>query len=234
MSKSSVELVDHNHALFHSLPGSKHIANKSSQLNLLLLSQKISPQYILDYGAGIGTFTSLMLVGTKANIVAVEINSWCRNQFLKNITDRNRVQLYSSIPKSEYFDLVIIDDTIGLKDSLRLMRNTGCIFIEGYRNTTVAKFSLGLFILFFESYFERGVSKHSLFKSNIIEKSGSFFIISKSTPLDSFKSWRQRISLTFEVYEFYFWLRRKSYLPDFVVRIFPKRLREKFKYKRFH
>ena len=234
MPKSSVEIVEHNHTLFHSLPGSKNIANKSSQLNLLLLCQKTSPQNILDYGAGIGTLTALMLVATKANIVAVEKNSYCINQFLHNITDRDRVQLYFSIPKSVYFDLVIIDDTIKFREILRLIRSTGCIFIEGSRNATVAKFSFALFILFLVADFERGVSKNHLFNINSVEKSGSSFIISKSTKLDFLKSWRQRISSTYEVYEFCFWLRRKSHLPNFIVRVFPKRLRKKIKYERFY
>jgi hypothetical protein len=214
--KAHFEIVDLNFKKFQSLPGSQHIASRSSQLNLLEISKKLAPEKILDYGAGIGTLTQLMLDATKAKVCAVEKNDWCKNQFALNIDDSDRVEFCQSIPYLNDFDLIIIDDEIKFKDIYLLIKNTNgnfSVFIEGWRNLTVAKFSFALLILAKCANYKRGVSRLDEWNDiDSLEKSGSNFFATPTSFPSAAKSWLKRLSLTNELSEYRYWIFRKTFV----------------------
>jgi hypothetical protein len=214
--KANFEIVDLNFKKFQSLPGSQHIASRSSQLNLLEISKKLVPKKILDYGAGIGTLTKLMLDATHAKIWAVEKNNWCKNQFFMNIEVSDRVEFCQAIPYSSDFDLIIIDDEIKFNEIYLLIKNTTgnfSVFIEGWRNLTVAKFSFALLILAKSANYKRGACRLNEWNDvDTLEKSGSNFFANPTSFPSALKSWLKRINLTDELSEYRYWIFRKTFI----------------------
>ena len=103
----------------------------------------------MDFGAGIGTLSNLVIKNTSTNLTAIESNQFCVEQFLKHILPNKRVNLLSEIPRHSRFDLVIIDSVIQTRDIFRLFGESKYIivFIEGRRSSTVARLSfLSIFL----------------------------------------------------------------------------------------
>ena len=230
------EFCKSNVSRFESLEGSEHIATFSSQLNLASIIVDAEARNVLDFGTGIGTLVPLILQFSKAKIYAVEKNAWCQSKFKENMSDvsfaeKSRIELFSQIPSID-FDLVIIDDDISRREIHKLLRgkDLSFIFVEGWRNRTIGHISKRLPLFGFSAEFVRGKSRLSEFElkdslGRDIEKAGSWFLLSRKTPLENLLSWINRINETDEIKEllkeFYFWLRRKLSIKSRLGRLKP-------------
>lgn len=200
-----VKFVKQNYHTFSSLPGSQHIASKSSQLNLLEVLHIFKPNIVLDWGSGIGTLIQLYCHVNARLIVAVEKNEWCRSQFISNIKTTHNVILKEELPSNFNFDFVVIDDEISLKSILSLISQESfpkVIFVEGWRNRTVAKLSFIILVHGLSANFTRGRSRSQEFELAEKEKSGAHFVLLKENSVDSLISWLKRCSKTHEFREF--------------------------------
>jgi len=218
-SLSDVAQQNFNH--FKQLEGSKHIATFSSQLNLLEVILKHDIKNALDWGAGIGTITNLLILSKDCNVTAYELNEWCRDQFKKNLKLIERIELSNQFPLDSKYDLIVIDDDISRRQIRQLLSGgkTKVIFIEGWRNKTVGHVSLALLLNSFPAQFKRCASRLEEFdlyskKGTRIEKSGSYFIVcaEKKQIWLSLSSWMKRLKKTNEfkeiLKELYFWISR--------------------------
>jgi hypothetical protein len=213
-----LQLALSNYNKFVQLEGSDHIATISSQINLIELLIKFPPKLVLDWGSGIGTLSKLLLEVSNSKVVSFERNQWCRDQYLLNLGGNPRLELVSVEPIKYTFDTIIIDDDISLKQIKHLLENKllGIIFIEGWRNRTVAHFSIQLLLNGRSAKFYRCDSRledYNLLSKHgtKIEKSGSYFLIENhKTRINSIYSWVLRMGKTKEFREvckaFYFWL----------------------------
>ena len=221
MPYSLSDIAQQNYNHFKQLEGSKHIATFSSQLNLLEVIEKYDIKNALDWGAGIGTITNLLMISTDCYITAYELNEWCRDQFKKNLTLTKRIELSNKFPLLAQYDLIVIDDDISRKQIKKLVRGrkTKIIFIEGWRNKTVGHVSLALLLSSSSAQFKRSASRLEEFdlyskKGTRIEKSGSYFIVcaEKRQIWLALLSWINRLEKTNEfkelLKELYFWISR--------------------------
>jgi hypothetical protein len=199
---------------FKSYEGSDHIATISSMMNLLDVIQTKLFREVLDFGAGIGTISALVLGNTTANITAVEKNAYCANEFKKHLLPNKRINLCSSLPK-KLFDLCIIDDSISVREIMGIFDTSGdevVIFIEGRRGISVAILSLlSMFHRYSGKYFEAKSGWNPQDK-NLYEKAGSYFIFTKSSLPNSVKSWFKRIERTDERNNLKYFFLKKSKL----------------------
>jgi hypothetical protein len=206
-------LVEKNFESFSKLEGSQHIASMSSQLNLAENLKISNAGSILDWGSGIGTLIPLYLSLTDARVVAFERNDWCLVQFKKNIGQVPRVELVDKPPVERSFDFIVIDDEIKLGELFRVIKHAGnqtTIFIEGWRNSTLAKTSFLLLLLLKSVKAERYSSRLSEFgHSGSFEKSGAALIVNASNPFSAITSWFNRQKETKELMEFERYLLRK-------------------------
>jgi hypothetical protein len=222
MTPSSLSYIaQQNFNHFKQLEGSKHIATFSSQLNLLEVILKFDIKNALDWGAGIGTITKLLILSKDCDVTAYESNAWCRDQFKKNLELNERIELSNKFPLDPKYDLIVIDDDISRKQIRQLLKEgkTKVIFIEGWRNKTVGHVSLALLLNRFPAQFKRCASRLEEFdlyskKGTRIEKSGSYFIVfaEKKHIWLSLLSWVKRLKKTNEFRELfkelYFWVSR--------------------------
>lgn len=199
---------------FKSYEGSEHIATVSSMMNLLQIIQTKLFREVLDFGAGIGTISALVLSNSTANITAVEKNAFCANEFKKHLLPNKRVYLCSSLPK-KLFDLCIIDDSISVREIMGIFSVSGeklVIFIEGRRGISVAILSLlSMFHRYSGEYFEGKSVRNTQYK-NSHEKAGSYFIFTKSSLPNSLKSWLRRLERTDERNNLKYFLLKKTKL----------------------
>ena len=214
MNSNNEKIVLDVYSKFKSYKGSEHIATISSMMNLLEIIQTKSFREVLDFGAGIGTISALVLDNTTANITAVEKNAYCANEFKKHLLPNKRINLCSSLPE-KLFDLCIIDDSISVREIIGIFSASGdkvVIFIEGRRGISVAIFSLlSMFHRYSGKYFE-GKSGWNPQDKNSREKAGSYFIFTKSSLPNSVKSWLKRIERTDERINLKYFFLKKSKL----------------------
>ena len=223
-SNHLADFVGKNFDSFKTKEGSQHIATFSSQLNFLENFCKLDVSNILDFGSGIGTFVPIMLTFSKAQIVAVEKNAWCMEQFEINMSQsfpdfKTRVHLVSEIISAQY-DIVVIDDDISRKELHMLLksRRLKYIFIEGWRNRTVSHISKRLPFFGYSAEFVRGNSrlqdfsrlgKHGIHR----EKAGSWFLLEQTSLVVGIYSWIIRLHKTKEITktfkEFFYFVLRK-------------------------
>lgn len=207
MSPDSRELVlfcKLNFEHFSSLPGSQHIASRSSAFNLLELLIYYKPERVLDWGSGIGTLIPLYDFVDTSIIVAVEKNQWCRDQFITNTEVFKGIILTDDLPDELAFNLVSIDDDIDLITILRLIssnRFPKVVFIEGWRNRTVAKISFIILLRGLSAHFTRGKDRSQEFELGEREKCGAFFELSRRNNYHFLNSWVKRRSKTHEFRE---------------------------------
>jgi hypothetical protein len=222
MTTVSLQKIAHdNYIYFKQLEGSNHIATFSSQLNLLETIKNYEIKKALDWGAGIGTISNLLSKNKDCQVIAYELNSWCRNQFTRNLVGKNSITLTNELPLDSDFDLIVIDDDITRRQISKLLRSRRLkvVFVEGWRNKTVGNLSFGLLLKGKSSQFKRCASRLLEFdlqgkNGTRVEKSGSYFIISaekNSFPL-ALISWINRLNKTNEFEEFlkeiYYWIAR--------------------------
>jgi hypothetical protein len=131
------------HMEFSRKPGAEHIASEFALAHLSALVRIVKPYRVLEFGAGIGTISRLLLQHTDRirRLVATESNQFCLDQLAKNIkgVDADRFHLISD-PKPDYirhapYDLVVIDGLLDADQFAGLGTGTLC-FIEGSRNST--------------------------------------------------------------------------------------------------
>lgn len=124
------------HSLFKAKPGSDHIASDFALAHFSALVRVHPVKSVLEFGAGIGTMTYLLLSRLPdARIVCAERNEWCREQFEANIPAdwRPRVTLLPvGRPRiDEVFDLAIVDGPVSRK--CMFLRAGSFCFGEGNR-----------------------------------------------------------------------------------------------------
>jgi hypothetical protein len=168
---------------------------------------------LLDYGSGICTLIPIYIRLTEAKVVSFERNEWCRDRFRENIRTTSRIELTASLPLGMKFDFITIDDEVSFREIFQLLKGSNdkvTIFVEGWRNSTLARFSFALLLLQRSGEAERFKSRLREFESgNKLEKSGAIIKSYKSNLLDSIQSWFKRIPVTKELNElFNYFLRR--------------------------
>ena len=207
MTESIKSIANSNFLRFKSYEGSEHIATESSQENLLTILKSLQPEDVLDFGAGIGTLSALVLDNSKANICAVEKNKWCSDQFTAHMLPSNRITLTQAIPINKHFDLYIIDDSISIGEVCKIFKGgkkTFALFIEGRRSSTIAKFSFFSIFYKYSCLYVVGESRLDLYGNSLIEKAGSTFYFSKNslpaTILSYFKRFKKTGDLRQAIY----------------------------------
>lgn len=97
---------------------------------------------LVDYGAGIGTISAFaLLANPKMEILAIEENDWCKNQFEKNVLVSNSksTKLINSLSELSESDtprqaMWVIDVGQTEKDVERILASSfSSIWIEGHR-----------------------------------------------------------------------------------------------------
>ena len=130
------------HRRFAVLPGSEHIASRFSLAYLAAIVRQHDCPLVLEFGAGIGTLTYLLLQ-KGLRVVALEHDPFCLDQLKRNIPAewKSRLTLITDRVSIEgVFDLVIIDGNLPRQDEYRFLRPGTICFVEGCRQHTSWKF----------------------------------------------------------------------------------------------
>jgi len=199
-----------NYEKFCNLPGSLHIATIGSQFNLLNLIDQYKPKSLLDFGAGIGTMSNLVLNYDHISLIIVEKNEFCETQLKINLPI-DHVLIHKKIPKCR-FDFVIIDDTIKFTEIFRILNFAGdklVVFIEGRRSSTISKLSLCAMLFSFNGSYNHPNNDSILVKFQFNEKSGSWFILNRGSVFKAILSYSKKFGQTNQIREFYFFLLKK-------------------------
>jgi len=123
---------------FASRPGAGHIATSRALACLAAIVRRHRPKEVVEFGAGIGTITFLLLSASpETKVVAVEANPFCLDQMAKNIPDELKPRLTLTTVNDPQldrrFDLIVIDgDYESNRKRAFLLPDTIC-FIEGNR-----------------------------------------------------------------------------------------------------
>jgi hypothetical protein len=134
------------HRLFSAKPHSQHIASRFALAHLAALVRGREFRSVLEFGAGIGTMTYLLLSRLPtATVECTERNETCLAALSVNIPEslRGRLIVHSNgtVP-NRAFDLIIVDGKANLNGCLK--PGTVC-FIEGDR--TQARAQIGAFFV---------------------------------------------------------------------------------------
>ena len=118
-----------------------HIATWRALTYLAAVVRQYKPKTVLEYGAGIGTLTYLLLsANPRLDVVGVESNPFCLAQLQQNIPDEFKPRLTVVTPNDARlkarFDLIVID-TVFEPNNYPLHEGTIC-FIEGNRRAQAA------------------------------------------------------------------------------------------------
>lgn len=211
------ELAGIVHEVYHSFKnkdGSQHIATFSSLFTLAELLDEFQPENFCDFGAGIGTLSSLAACLNVLEINAVERNSWCQSQMSTNVNP-TYYKMFSNLESINLNSCVFIaiDDDINRSELWKIVssKRMRIIFIEGWRNKTVAQLSRRLFFRKKRASFRRSSSKEEFLKylecgaCNLQvpgEKAGSYFLLGAGDANSYFGSWISRMKETREWNEF--------------------------------
>ena len=131
---------------FSSFEGNQHIASEFALKSVLKLIVNFKVKKVLEIGLGIGCIVDAVLEFSNEHgeieYYGTESNDFCLEQLKQNVSQYNKIKLYSDVSKvssSEKFDFIIID---GKDESLKyiqnLTHNNSIIFIEGGRAEQVA------------------------------------------------------------------------------------------------
>jgi hypothetical protein len=210
MTKSVKSIVQTNFLRFKGYEGSEHIATRSSQENLLKILQSTHPKEVLDFGAGIGTLTALVLDNSEANITAVEKNIWCSDQFRAHILPNNRVTLKQFIPEKKHYDIYIIDDSISIGEVCKIFKvekKSFIIFIEGRRSSTVSMFNFFQIFYSYSCVYTMDPSRLDSFGNRLSEKAGSHFYFFKTSLMAAISSYFKRFKKTEDLRHLSYYIR---------------------------
>ncbi len=133
-------------------PGSEFIASEFAIAHLSALLQEIKPARVIEYGAGIGTMTHLLLahpVGVK-EVVTTETNEFCLEQLKLNIPVEYKSRLKIVTQQNEIgaigqkCDLVIFDGGAISPEKIGFLGKNSVCFLEGDRSSTALAINEGL------------------------------------------------------------------------------------------
>lgn len=132
------------HRRFAARPGAEHIATRRALAYLSAVVSRHPPKAVLEFGAGIGTITYLLLSSSpKLNVVAIEANPFCLAQLERNIPEefKPRLTIFTkkTAPLDDCFDLIVIDGGLPSTDTYSFLRHGTICFIEGNREQISAK-----------------------------------------------------------------------------------------------
>ena len=131
------------HESFARKSGARHIASPFALAHLSAVLNSERPVSVLEFGAGIGTTTYLLLSHPSriARVTATEDNQFCIEEFAKNIGDqfKERYELVTKVKglavNSSHYDLVVIDGLLEPDQYKLITLGTTC-FVEGSRRPT--------------------------------------------------------------------------------------------------
>jgi hypothetical protein len=124
------------HRLFSAKPHSEHIASEFALAHLAAILRTGEITSVLEFGAGIGTVTYLVLSRVPhARVHCTEHNALCLSELAANLPPkmRERLTIHASadtVP-AEPFDLLIID---GKVSGANYVRPGSIYFVEGHRS----------------------------------------------------------------------------------------------------
>lgn len=135
------QLADENYKRFCALDGSEYIASEYAIKTILRLIDHFKAKNILEVGLGIGAICDSVLQYGKMNncslhYVGTEANAFCLDALPKNVTDFDKIELYTSVSELpvQSFDIIIVD---GADDSFAkiasLCHKDTIIYLEGDR-----------------------------------------------------------------------------------------------------
>ena len=130
--------ADATHKQFVSLAGARHIASREALRRVAAVLREHNIRSVLEFGAGIGTMTHLLLTYPKHDrvVVSTERNAFCQEQLLLNIPEKLRSRLTVVIDRAEpegEFDLVIVDGSMPDYPNYNFLRPGAICIIEGGR-----------------------------------------------------------------------------------------------------
>lgn len=129
---------------FASRPGAKHIATEFALAHLSALLRTMRPDSVLEFGAGIGTITHMLLVHPHGprRVTSTEDHPFCLEQLEANIPRelRDRLELVTTLAGPERivgdFELVIFDGEFSDPAGFLYINSGTVCFIEGSRRST--------------------------------------------------------------------------------------------------
>lgn len=136
-------LVVQNYKRFCELDGSEYIASEFALETLLKIIRIFNVNDTLELGLGIGAICDTVLKYSKRNnknisYFGTEKNEFCLDALKKNVSDFNKLKLFSELKQIENkkFDLIIIDGyDETLKDIISFCKKNTIVFIEGDRKS---------------------------------------------------------------------------------------------------
>jgi hypothetical protein len=131
------------HGAFVAKPGAQYIATAFALAHLSAVLNSERPHTVLEFGAGIGTITQLLLQHPShiSHVTATEKNPFCVQEFAKNIGAHyaGRYELVTEIDRllllNKRYDLVVIDGLLEPDQYKLITLGTTC-FVEGSRTPT--------------------------------------------------------------------------------------------------
>lgn len=131
-------------------PGSAHIASEQALAHVAAVVRANKIRSVLEFGAGIGTVTYLLLDRLPEDrlLVSTEQDPFCLDQLARNIPPEMRRGLSISCPReiagSDGFDLVIADGKLAKIQASDYLGSGSVCFIDGDRAKTRAAIESGL------------------------------------------------------------------------------------------
>jgi tRNA A58 N-methylase Trm61 len=128
--------------MFANKPGSGHIASEYSLAHISAVVRTHHLRSVLEFGAGIGTITYLLLrcLPSDRVLVSTEHNPYCLEQLRRNVPLEMR-NGFSLCDRDEIdgrisFDLVIVDGKTARVASLSYLRPGTVCIVDGHREAT--------------------------------------------------------------------------------------------------
>lgn len=126
---------------FAQKPGAQHIASEFALAYLSAVLNKVKPNSVLEFGAGIGTITYFLMKhpANIGHVTTTENHPFCLEQFAANISEEfnSRYDLIiddgNLVPGQRPYDLVIVDNSVSARGYAYLDRGMTC-FVEGARS----------------------------------------------------------------------------------------------------
>lgn len=125
-------------------PGAQHIATEFALTYLSALLRTRKPASVLEFGAGIGTITYMLMehpCGIK-HVTSTEDHPFCLEQLDINLPPemKDRLELIERQDRlgdiDRDFDLIIVDGELGAPDKLHFLNDRVACFVEGARTST--------------------------------------------------------------------------------------------------
>jgi len=140
------------YSTYKSKIGSESIATEFAIAHLSALLTKFQPKNVIEFGAGIGTMTNVLLAHPSniEDVTTTESNKFCLTQLRLNIPENLKGKLTVVENQAELLeirkkcDLVIFDGGLVSKEELAFLGEGSICFIEGNRKPTAIKINAAL------------------------------------------------------------------------------------------